>query len=96
MVDNDPAPVREWLPAMAKALGAKPPPHVPRWLDRIVGVTNHTVLVRKDGTELNIADSGAPIRDKKGEIIGIVLVFRDITMERKTQEASSFMGFRGG
>ncbi len=39
-------------------------------LDRIVGVANHTVLVRKDGTELNIADSGAPIRDKKGEIRG--------------------------
>jgi PAS domain S-box-containing protein len=56
-------------------------------LDRIVGMANHTVLVRKDGTELNISDSGAPIRDKNGEIIGIVLVFRDITMERKTQDA---------
>jgi PAS domain S-box-containing protein len=56
-------------------------------LDRIVGMANHTVLVRKDGTELNIADSGAPIRNKNGEIIGIVLVFRDITMERKTQDA---------
>jgi PAS domain S-box-containing protein len=56
-------------------------------LDRVVGVANHTTLIRKDGTELNIADSGAPIRDKKGEITGIVLVFRDITMERKTQEA---------
>jgi PAS domain S-box-containing protein len=56
-------------------------------LDRIVGMANHTVLVRKDGTELNIADSGAPIRDKNGEIVGIVLVFRDITMERKTQDA---------
>jgi PAS domain S-box-containing protein len=56
-------------------------------LDRIVAVANHTVLVRKDGTELNIADSGAPIRAKNGEIIGIVLVFRDITMERKTQDA---------
>jgi PAS domain S-box-containing protein len=56
-------------------------------LDRIVGMANHTVLVRKDGTELNIADSGAPIRDKNGDIIGIVLVFRDITMERKTQDA---------
>ena len=56
-------------------------------LDRIVGVANHTVLVRKDGTELNIADSGAPIRDQKGETTGIVLVFRDITMERKTQDA---------
>jgi PAS domain S-box-containing protein len=56
-------------------------------LDRIVGLANHTVLVRKDGTELNIADSGAPIRDKNGEIVGVVLVFRDITIERKTQDA---------
>jgi PAS domain S-box-containing protein len=56
-------------------------------LDRVVGVANHSVLIRKDGTELNIADSGAPIRDKNGEIVGIVLVFRDITMERKTQDA---------
>ncbi|MEI9980032.1 MAG: ATP-binding protein [Edaphobacter sp.] len=56
-------------------------------LDRIVGIANHTMLLRKDGTELSIADSGAPIRDQKGQITGIVLVFRDITMERKTQEA---------
>jgi PAS domain S-box-containing protein len=56
-------------------------------LNRIVGMANHTVLIRKDGTELKIADSGAPIRDKRGEIIGIVLVFRDITIERKTQDA---------
>lgn len=56
-------------------------------LNRIVGMANHTVLIRKDGTELKIADSGAPIRDKKGETIGIVVVFRDITMERKTQDA---------
>jgi signal transduction histidine kinase len=56
-------------------------------LDRIVGMANHTVLIRKDGTELNVSDSGAPIRNKNGEVIGIVLVFRDITMERKTQDA---------
>jgi PAS domain S-box-containing protein len=56
-------------------------------LDRTIGIANHTILVRKDGTELNVADSGAPIRNKKGETIGIVLVFRDITMERKTQDA---------
>jgi PAS domain S-box-containing protein len=56
-------------------------------LDHIVGMANHTVLIRKDGTELNVSDSGAPIRNKNGEIIGIVLVFRDITMERKTQDA---------
>jgi PAS domain S-box-containing protein len=56
-------------------------------LNRVVGMANHTMLIRKDGTELNIADSGAPIRDQKGEMMGIVLVFRDITMERKTQDA---------
>jgi PAS domain S-box-containing protein len=56
-------------------------------LNNIVGMANHSLLIRKDGTELNIADSGAPIRDQKGETIGIVLVFRDITMERKTQDA---------
>ena len=56
-------------------------------LNRIVGMANHTLLIRKDGTELNVADSGAPIRNQKGELMGIVLVFRDITMERKTQEA---------
>jgi PAS domain S-box-containing protein len=56
-------------------------------LKRIVGMANHTMLIRKDGTELNISNSGAPIRDKNGETTGIVLVFRDITMERKTQDA---------
>jgi len=56
-------------------------------LDSNVGVVNHTVLIRKDGTELNIADSGAPIRDQAGTTSGIVLVFRDITMERRTQDA---------
>jgi PAS domain S-box-containing protein len=56
-------------------------------LNRIVAMANHTMLIRKDGTELNVADSGAPIRDQRGETIGIVLVFRDITMERKTQDA---------
>jgi len=55
--------------------------------NRVVGMANHTMLIRKDGTELVIADSGAPILDQRGETIGIVLVFRDITMERKTQEA---------
>jgi PAS domain S-box-containing protein len=56
-------------------------------LNGIVDLANHTVLIRKDGTEMNIADSAAPIRDQNGDIIGVVLVFRDITMERRTQEA---------
>jgi len=48
----------------------------------IVGLANHTVLVAKDGTKRSVDDSGAPVRDDKGKIIGVVLVFRDIT-ERK-------------
>jgi nucleoside-diphosphate-sugar epimerase len=36
VVDDEPAPVREWLPALAAAIGAKPPRRVPRWLARIV------------------------------------------------------------
>jgi 2-alkyl-3-oxoalkanoate reductase len=36
IVDDEPAPVREWLPVLATALGAKPPRHVPRWLARLV------------------------------------------------------------
>jgi nucleoside-diphosphate-sugar epimerase len=35
VVDDDPAPVRDWLPALASAVGAKPPRHVPRWLGRL-------------------------------------------------------------
>jgi PAS domain S-box-containing protein len=56
-------------------------------LNSVVGVANDTVLLRKDGTELDIADSAAPILDQTGNTIGIVLVLRDVTMERKTQEA---------
>ncbi|MBW2020734.1 MAG: PAS domain S-box protein, partial [Deltaproteobacteria bacterium] len=53
----------------------------------IVGLANHTVLIAKDGTETPIDDSGAPVRDDKGNIMGVVLVFRDITERRKAEEA---------
>jgi PAS domain S-box-containing protein len=52
----------------------------------IVGLANHTVLIRKDGTEVAIDDSGAPIVDKEGKISGVVLVFRDITERKKAEE----------
>jgi PAS domain S-box-containing protein len=55
-------------------------------LRSVVGVAQDTALIRKNGTRILIADSGAPIRDQTEEIIGIVLVFRDITLERRTQE----------
>ncbi len=52
----------------------------------IVGLANHTVLRRLDGTVIPIEDSAAPIRDDSGRLVGVVLVFRDATHERKSQE----------
>ena len=52
----------------------------------VVGLANHTLLISKDGREIPIADSGAPIKDDKGNIIGVVLVFRDQTEEREKQK----------
>jgi PAS domain S-box-containing protein len=56
-------------------------------LNRIVELSDHTILIQKQGSEIFIDDSGAPIRDKDGLLIGIVLVFRDITMAIKSQDA---------
>jgi PAS domain S-box-containing protein len=53
----------------------------------VVGLANHTILVRKDGTEVPIDDSGAPIKSKEGKIMGVVLIFRDITERKKAEEA---------
>jgi PAS domain S-box-containing protein len=52
---------------------------------RVVGLATHTLLLSREGTETPIDDSGAPIRDAGGEMMGVVLVFRDIT-DRKRQE----------
>jgi len=49
----------------------------------IVGLANHTVLIAKDGRKIAIADSGAPIKDENGDVIGVVLVFRDQTVRRE-------------
>jgi PAS domain S-box-containing protein len=49
----------------------------------IVGLANHTLLVRKDGSEIPIDDSGAPIRDPDGAMRGVVLVFRDFSEHRQ-------------
>lgn len=51
----------------------------------IVGLANHTVLIARDGREVPIEDSAAPIRDTDGNIVGAVLVFRDVTEERRAE-----------
>ena len=53
---------------------------------QIIGLANHTILKSRNGTEYQIADSGAPIRNDNGDILGIVLVFRDVTEEYALQE----------
>ena len=53
----------------------------------IVGLANHTVLLRKGGGEIPIDDSGAPIRDEEGRILGVVLIFRDITERKRAEES---------
>lgn len=49
----------------------------------IIELSNHTMLIARDGTERIIADSGAPIRNTHGDLIGVVLVFRDVTEKEK-------------
>ncbi len=51
----------------------------------VAGLANHTLLIARDGTEIPIDDSGAPIRGHDGSLLGAVLVFRDITRQRQAQ-----------
>ncbi len=51
----------------------------------IVGLANHTLLIRKDGSEIPIDDSGAPIRTAEGKLEGVVLVFRDFSPHKQAQ-----------
>jgi PAS domain S-box-containing protein len=51
----------------------------------VVGLANHTLLIAKDGTERPIDDSAAPIRNQKGDVAGVVLVFRDVTERRNAE-----------
>jgi len=50
---------------------------------KIIELENHTILVSRDGIERIVADSGAPIRDNNNLIIGVVIVFRDMTERKK-------------
>ena len=54
---------------------------------KVVGLANHTTLIARDGTERPIADSGAPVRDERDTINGVVLVFRDQSVDYAAQKA---------
>jgi PAS domain S-box-containing protein len=51
----------------------------------VVGLANHTALIARDGTETAIADSAAPIRDGSGKMSGVVMVFHDVTEQRRAE-----------
>jgi len=53
----------------------------------VVGLANHTALVRRDGKVAAIEDSAAPIRDLRGTLVGSVMVFHDVTDRRQTEKA---------
>ena len=61
----------------------------------IVGLANHTVLRSKRGIEIPIDDSGAPIRNDAGQIRGVVMVFRDVTHEKRERVRREFLAKAG-
>lgn len=81
-------PVREVFHIISEKTGKVEEDPVSRVLREktIIGLANHTLLISKTGEKIPIADSGAPICNDDGEVIGVVLVFRDQTDERKYQK----------
>ena len=62
----------------------------------VVGLANHTILIKKDGSECPIDDSAAPIRNEHGFVSGCVLIFRDVTAQRliEREKASQLLTAR--
>ena len=58
---------------------------------KIVGLANHTLLLPRKGPEVPIDDSGAPIRNEAGDIVGVVLVFRDVSFEKRHEARNAFL-----
>jgi PAS domain S-box-containing protein len=52
----------------------------------IVGLANHTMLIAKDGREIPVDDSAAPIKSAEGDVTGAVMVFRDVTERRRVEQ----------
>ncbi|MPM13778.1 hypothetical protein SDC9_60137 [bioreactor metagenome] len=59
----------------------------------IVGLANHTVLIRKDGRVLPIDDSAAPIQNETGKFFGVVMVFRDVSRDKEQQRQILYLSY---
>ena len=71
-----------------RAPGVVPVAHVLE-TGEIKALSNHLSLIARDGSECPIADSAAPIRDASGQMRGVVLVFRDVRLERQAQRTAN-------
>jgi PAS domain S-box-containing protein len=52
----------------------------------VVGLANHTLLIARDGREIPIEDSGAPIKDQSGKTMGVIIVFHDVSERRRAEK----------
>jgi diguanylate cyclase (GGDEF)-like protein/PAS domain S-box-containing protein len=63
---------------------------------KVIGLANHTVLVNKLGIEYAVQDSAAPIKGQEGEVLGVVLVFSDVTQSRQLTRQISYQASHDG
>jgi PAS domain S-box-containing protein len=91
--EADGRPLREVFPIFSEVTGEPVAPPVERVLREgvIVGMVNHTVLHDRAGRAVSIDHSAAPIRDPSGTITGVVLVFRDVSAERRGAHRREFL-----
>ena len=54
--------------------------------NKVIPLANHTILIKKNKSQLIIVDSAAPIHDDNGQIAGVILVFRDVTEQSRTHD----------
>lgn len=59
----------------------------------VVELSNHTLLISKSGTERSIEDTAAPVRDKYGNVVGCVLVFRDFSEKKEKQKRIEYLSY---
>ncbi|WP_229007199.1 bifunctional diguanylate cyclase/phosphodiesterase [Methylophilus sp. Leaf408] len=59
--------------------------------NKVCGLANHTLLIAKSGAEYAIEDSAAPIRDQNGAILGVVLVFHDVSDARQMAQKMTYL-----
>lgn len=58
-----------------------------------IGLANHTALISRYGNQYSIADSAAPIKDHEGKMRGVVLVFRNVTEEKRRQDEIHYISY---